>query len=94
MPNMRGGLRRGAQIAVAAQFAALIRCLAEYFRLEYFAPQSFSTARIEPFLIGALVSAVFALVGVLFYFGENYKTSVAIAALNVGILLILRFALL
>ena len=91
---MWGGIRRVAQIAVAAQFAALIRCLGEYFRLKYFAPQQFSPARVEPFLIGALVSAVFAFVGVLFYFGENYKTTVAIAAVNVGILLILRFALL
>jgi hypothetical protein len=91
---MRGGIRRVAQIAVAAQFAALIRCLAEYFRLEYFAPQRFSLARVEPFLVGALVCAVFAFVGVFFYFGENYKTTVAIAALNVGILLILKFTLL
>ena len=83
-----------AQIAVATQFAALIRCLAEYFRLEYVAPQSLSFARVEPFLIGALACAVFAFVGVLFYFGENYKTTAAIAALNVGILLILRFTLL
>jgi hypothetical protein len=91
---MRGGIRRVAQIAVAAQFAALIRCLAEYFRLEYFAPQRFSLARVEPFLVGALVCAVFAFVGVFLYFGENYKTTVAIAALNVGILLILKFTLL
>jgi hypothetical protein len=91
---MRGGIRRVAQIPVAAQFAALIRCLAEYFRLEYFAPQRFSLARVEPFLLGAVVSAVLAFVGVLFYFGENYKTTVAVAALNVGILLILRFTLL
>ena len=91
---MPGGIRRVAQIAVAAQFAALIRCLAEYFRLEYFAPQRFSLARVEPFLLGAVVSAVFAFVGVLCYFGENYKSTVAIAAFNVGILLILRFTLL
>jgi len=91
---MRGGIRKVAQLAIAAQFAALIRCLAEYFRLEYSAPQKFSIARVEPFLIGALVCAVFAFVGILFYFGENYKTTVAIAASNVGILLILRFTLL
>lgn len=91
---MWGGIRRVAQIAVAAQFAALIRCLGEYFRLRYLVPREFSPARVDPFLMGALVSAVCGFVGVLFYFGENYKTTVAIASLNVGVLLILRFALL
>jgi hypothetical protein len=91
---MQNGIRRVAQVAIAAQFAALIRCLAEYFRLEYFAAQRASFARAEPFLIGAMVSAVFTFVGVLFYFGDNCKTTVAFAALNVGILLILKFTLL
>jgi len=91
---MWGGIRRVAQIAVAAQFAALIRYLGVYFRLEYLVPREFSPARVEPFLVGALVSAVGGFWGVLFYFGENYRTTVAIALLNVGVLLILRFALL
>jgi len=91
---MSGGVRRGAQLGIIAQFAALIRCLGEYFRLKYYAADGFSLARVEPFVLGALVCAGFALVGVLFYFGERYKATVAIAALNVGILLILRFTLL
>ena len=91
---MRGGIRRVAQIAVAAQIAALFRCLGEYFRLKHFVPQQFSPAHVEPFLIGALVSAVFAFVGVLFYFGQSYRTTVGIAASNVVILVILRFTLL
>jgi hypothetical protein len=91
---MHGRDRRIAQASIVAQFAALLRCLGEYFRLEYFDVQSFSIARIEPFILGALVTAAFAFAGVLFYFSENYKTTVAIAVLNVGILLILRFTLL
>ena len=91
---MSGGMRRIAQLGIVVQFAALIRCLGEYFRLKYFAAASFSIARVEPFVLGALVSATLVLVGTLFYFGENYKTTVAIAVLNVGILFILRFTLL
>jgi hypothetical protein len=91
---MSGWLRRIAQLGIVVQFAALLRCLGEYFRLKYFVAGSFSIARVEPFVLGASVSAVLALVGALFYFGENYKMTVAIAALNVGILLILRFTLL
>lgn len=45
-------------------------------------------------MLGALASAVFALAGILFYFGENYKTTVAAAMLNIAILFILRFTLL
>ncbi|HET7150598.1 MAG TPA: hypothetical protein VFI60_04250 [Candidatus Acidoferrum sp.] len=91
---MSGGMRRIAQLGIVVQFAALIRCLGEYFRLKYLGAASFSIARVEPFILGALVSAVSALVGVLFYFGESYRAAVAIAVLNVGILFILRFALL
>ena len=91
---MSSGVRRGAQLGIVVQFAALIRCLGEYFRLKYYAADGFSFARVEPFVLGALVCAVFALVGILSYFGQNYKASLTIAALNVGILLILRFTLL
>jgi len=91
---MSGGIRRAAQLGIIVQFAALIRCLGEYFRLKYYVAAGFSLARVEPFVLGALVCAVFALVGILFYFGEKYKATVAVAALNVGILLILRFTLL
>ena len=93
MRSMPGLHRRIAQIGIVVQFAALMRCLAEYFRLKHFAAEHFSIARIEPFILGALVSAAFALIGILFYFFENYKTTVAIALLNVGILLILRLTL-
>lgn len=91
---MSGEFRRAAQLGILVQFAALLRCLGEYFRLKYFAAASFSIARVEPFVLGALVCAALALVGILFYFGESYKTTVAIAVLNVGILFILRFTLL
>lgn len=79
---------------IVVQFAALLRCLGEYFRLEYFAHRNLSVGHVEPFIVGASVCAAFVFAGVLFYFGECYKTTVGIAALNVGILMILRFTLL
>lgn len=91
---MQGRDLRTAQVAIIVQFAALLRCLGEYFRLKYFGAESFSMARVEPFVLGGLVSAVFAFAGVLLYFGENYRATVAMAVLNVGLLLILRFTLL
>jgi hypothetical protein len=91
---MRAGPQLWARIGICVQFAALIRCLGEYFRLKFFVVERFSIAHIEPFMIGALVSALFALAGILFYFKENFRLTAAIAALNVAILFVLRFTLL
>jgi hypothetical protein len=91
---MRAGPQLSARIGICIQFAALLRCLGEYFRLKFFVPEKFSIAHIQSFVIGAVVSAVLALAGVLFYFKENYRLTAIIAALNVAILFVLRFTLL
>jgi hypothetical protein len=83
-----------AQVGIVIQFAALIRCLGEYFRLKYFVAEKFSIVHIEPFVIGAGVTAILALVGVLFYFAEKYPFIAVVALLNVVILFVLRFTLL
>jgi hypothetical protein len=87
-------LQLWAKIGVCVQFAALIRCTGEYFRLKYFGIDKFLIAHIEPFILGALVTAVLAFAGILFYFGEKYRLTAVTAALNVVILFVLRFTLL
>jgi hypothetical protein len=91
MPNLS---RRMAQIGIVIQFAALIRCLGEFFRLKHFAVEKFSIANVEPFVVGALATAILALVGILFYFVESYRLTAITAALNVAILFVLRFTML
>jgi hypothetical protein len=91
MPSLS---RRMAQIGIVIQFAALIRCLGEFFRLKYFAVEKFSIVSVEPFVIGALATAILALVGILFYFVESYRLTAVTAALNVAILFVLRFTVL
>ncbi len=91
---MRGGPQFSARIGISVQFAALIRCLGEYFRLKYFVAERFSIVHVEPFIIGALVTAILALVGILFYFAENYRLAAVTAVLNVVVLFVLRFTLL
>jgi hypothetical protein len=83
-----------ARIGICVQFAALIRCLGEYFRVKFFVPEKFSIPHIEPFVIGAVVSAVLALAGLLFYFKESYRRTAIIAVLNVVVLFVLRFTIL
>jgi hypothetical protein len=91
---VRAGPQLSARIGICVQFAALIRCLGEYFRLKFFVPEKFSIPHIEPFMIGALVSAVFVLAGILFYFAENYRFTAIIAVFNVVVLFVLRFTIL
>jgi len=85
--------RRMAQVGIVIQFAALIRCLGEYFRLKYFFAEKLSFTHVEPFVIGAVVTAILALVAVLFYFAEKYPFTAVVASLNVIILFVLRFTL-
>jgi hypothetical protein len=86
--------RKMAQIGIVIQFAALVRCLGEYFRLKHFDVDNFSIVHIGPFIMGALVTAVLALIGILFYFGEKYRMTTITAVLNIVILFMLRFTLL
>jgi hypothetical protein len=90
---MRFASRTTAKIAILLQFAALIRCLAEYFRLKQTLGTAFTLVRYEPFVIGALVAAVGALIAVLFYFAEKYALTAVIAAITIASLLTLRFVL-
>jgi hypothetical protein len=94
LPYMLNRSRRIAQVGITIQFVALIRCLGEFFRLKYFVAEKFSIVHIEPFVIGAGVTAILALVGILFYFAEKYPLTAVVASLNVIILFILRFTLL
>ena len=94
VPAIRTRLQVWARIGIGIQFAALIRCLGEFFRLKYFVVEKFSIIHIEPFVIGALVTVILALVGILFYFAEKFWLTAITAAVNVVILFVLRFALL
>ena len=91
---MRLSPRIVARIGICVQFAALIRCLSEYFRLRWVLGPSLTLGRVEPFVLGALVASVGALIAVLFYFWEKYLLVVATSAVTVAVLLVLRFTLL
>lgn len=68
---MRINARTAAKIAILLQFAALIRCLAEYFRLKWALGAAVTLARVQPFVVGALVAAIGAVIAVGFYFAES-----------------------
>ena len=76
--------------AIIVIFLALIRCISEPFRLQFYAPTSLTFDDIKAFLIGALISAgaMFAMT-VLFYFGKH-RIVIATGILTILILLIVK----
>ena len=90
---MRISSHAAAKIAILLQFAALIRCLAEYFRLKWVLGSAFTLARIEPFVVGGLVAAIGGLIAVLLYFVQKYVVTTVTGGITIVILLVLRLVL-
>lgn len=90
---MRISSHATAKVAILLQFAALIRCLAEYFHLKWLLGSALTAARIDPFIVGALVAAVGALIAVVLYFLEKYAFTAITGTITIAVLLVLRFAL-
>lgn len=83
-----------ARIGIGAQFAALIRCLGEFYRFKYTLGPAFTLARVEPFILGSLLTAIFLLGAVLSYFWYRYVLATFFAVANVLALTLLRFTVL
>jgi hypothetical protein len=63
--------QRVSELAIMALFLALIRTLAEYYRLRYVAGTAVALARVEPYLAGGLIAALGVWVAVVAYFVER-----------------------
>ena len=83
--------QRLAKAGITIQFLALIRTLAEYFRLKHVLGPSFTVAAAEPYVTGALLAAAGTWLGVTFYFFGKHAWSAAIAAGTVVLLLAYKF---
>lgn len=73
-----------ALIAVTIVFLALIRTLAECFRLEYVLQRDLPLSQLRPFLYGALVAAVGGLVMTYLLFAQRYKWMIAVSVLVIA----------
>ncbi len=80
------------KIATAIIFLALIRCISEPFRLQYYSATPLNFADIKPFLVGSLVAApALFVMTILFYFGRH-RMIIAICILTIVILLIVKWS--
>ncbi|MFL6195363.1 MAG: hypothetical protein ACJ75H_14395 [Thermoanaerobaculia bacterium] len=76
-----------AKIGITAQFAAVVRTLAEYFRLRHVAGAFTTFSDADPWILGCLIAAVLCWLAVTAYFFERYRTAIAIAAGTIAILI-------
>ena len=88
---MRLTREQWAKIGITVQFLALVRTLGEYFRLKYTHGAQLSLARVEPFVTGALLSALLCWLAVVLFFFRRYRSAFVVSAATVLVLLIYRF---
>jgi hypothetical protein len=84
---MRLTAQRLAQIGIAAQFLALIRTLAEFFRLRSVHGSALTIPDIAPYLTGALMAAIGIGVAVGCYFLGRNRLAASASGLTIAALL-------
>jgi hypothetical protein len=82
--------RKVSIIATVILFLALIRCISEPFRLQYYSTGALTFADIKPFLIGSLVTSLALLIMTIFSFLGKYKIINATCVLTIVVLLIIK----
>ena len=84
---------RLAQLGICVQFLALVRSLAEVFRLRHVQGPALGVATIVPYVGGALLAAVLTWIAVLCYFAGRDRTAIGVAALTIVALLVVKIVL-
>lgn len=80
-------------VALGAQFAALIRILAEYFRLRTLHGDQLSLARVDPWIEAALVTSALIAAATFPVFFERYKLTIALGVATVVVLILFKWYL-
>jgi hypothetical protein len=80
------GWERWARIGITVQFLALVRNLGEYFRLRHTQGPTLALTTVEPFLVGALITALLCWLAVTLYFVRRYRAALTVAAVTVAVL--------
>jgi hypothetical protein len=93
-PARRWTAERWARIAITIQFLALVRTLAEVYRLRHAAGGRLAFERAEPFVAGGLIAAVFCWAAVTLYFVRRYRACVGVAVAMVAVMLAYKLAVL
>jgi hypothetical protein len=85
---------RLAQIGICVQFLALVRTLAEFFRLERVVGPGLRVATVAPYVGAGLLAALLTWAGVLCYFTGRDRATVGVAGASLLALAIVKVAVL
>jgi hypothetical protein len=83
---------RWAQVGITIQFLALVRTLAEFFRLKYVLGIEFTVAVGEQFVVGALIAAVSCWIAVTLLFLGRHTSVICVSIATIVILLVYKIA--
>jgi len=83
---------RISRVSIIVIFLAMIRCISEVFRLNYYSSISLTYENIKPFLVGALVTSIASLIMVILSFYSKHRVIIAIAILTIIVLFILKYS--
>jgi len=70
--------RRLSELAITVLFLALVRTLAEYYRLRYVRGTALGLAEVAPYIAGGLMAAVGAWAAVVAYFFGRYRVATGV----------------
>lgn len=77
-------------VATIIIFLALVRCVSEPFRLQYYSTKALTLVDIKPFLIGSLVTSLALLIMTILSFFNKFKFIIATCILTIVILIIIK----
>jgi len=78
---------RWARVGITIQFLALVRTLAEVYRLRWAAGGRLGFERAQPFVAGGLIAAVFCWLAVTLYFFRRYRAAIVVSIAMVAVML-------
>lgn len=79
-----------AQVAICVQFLALVRTLAEFFRLQYVEGPALRIAAVTPYVGAALLTALLTWAGVLCYFSGRDRAALGVAGVTIVVLIMVK----
>jgi len=84
--------RRVSELAISGLFLALVRTLAEYYRLRYFRGAELSLAEVAPYITGGLMAALGAWAAVVAYFVGRYRLATGVVVAMIVSMLVYKAA--
>jgi hypothetical protein len=83
-------VHRLAQIGICVQFLALVRTLAEFFRLQLVQGATLRVATVAPYVGAGLLAALLTWTAVLCFFAGRDRTALGVAGVTILILIIVK----